>query len=168
MKAGLIGIAIFSFAGVAQAALTDAQIVKIVKTADEVEVDAAKTAKSKASDERVKDFAKQMIEEHKANEKDAKKTAKANNLKPEKSDISKNMEETTKAKVKELKEYKGAAFDKAYMDLQVSMHQQLLNDLDQNYIPNAQNSELKSFLQDTRGHVEAHLNKAKEIQSTLK
>lgn len=169
IKAGVMTIAVLSFAGAVHAAtLTDAQIVKIVKTADEGEVDAAKTAKSKATDSRVKDFAKLMIEDHKDNEKEAKKTAKNNNIKLEKSDVSQNMEDTTKAKIKELKDYKGTAFDKAYIDSQVSMHQQLLNDLDQTYIPNAQNADVKSFLQATRGHVEDHLNKAKEIQSTLK
>ena len=147
--------------------LTDAQIVEVVKTADEGEIDAAKLAKSKASDSRVKDFAKMMIEDHKANKKESKKIAKNNNIKAENNDVAKNLKDDTKSKIKDLKQYKNAAFDKAYIDSQVAMHQQLLKDLDQTYIPTAQNADLKSFLQDTRTHVQEHLSKAQEIQSAM-
>jgi putative membrane protein len=168
LSAGVLVIAPFAAVVSAEAAVVnDSQILDVVKTADEGEIDAAKVAKSKAHDTRVKDFAASMIEEHKANEKEGKKIAKNNNLKAESNDVSKNLKDDTKSKIKDLKQYKGSAFDKAYIDQQVTMHQQLLNDLDQTYIPAAQNAELKSFLQDTRTHVQEHLSKAQELQSDL-
>ena len=68
----------------------------------------------------------------------------------------------------ELKKKKGSDFDKAYIENQVMMHQQVLNDLESKYIPATQNSDFKAFLETTKAHVQEHLTKAQQIQSTLK
>jgi len=46
------------------AAPTDPQIVGIVETADDIDINYAKLALSKARDKQVKDFAQQMITDH--------------------------------------------------------------------------------------------------------
>src|SRR6516162_7428366 len=46
------------------AAPTDPQIVGIVETADDIDINYAKLALSKAKDKRVRDFAQQMITDH--------------------------------------------------------------------------------------------------------
>jgi putative membrane protein len=61
----------------------------------------------------------------------------------------------------------GAEFDRAYIDNEVTYHQTVLDALDKTLIPNAQNAELKNMLVTTRPAFEAHLNMAKEVQSSL-
>jgi len=151
----------------AQEALTDAKIVEIMKVANEGEVDLAKTAKSKAENKDVKEFAKKMIDEHKKNEKEVKEAAKKAKVKHEDSAQSKDIEKTAKAKRDELKKLKGKEFDKAYIDQQISMHQQLLDDLNTKLIPAAQSPDVKSYLEATKTHVQEHLSRAQAIQTSL-
>ena len=61
----------------------------------------------------------------------------------------------------------GAAYDKAYMDHEVAYHQQVLDALDQQLIPGAQNAQLKDLLQKTRPAIAAHLDMAKQIRDQL-
>lgn len=148
-------------------ALSDGEIAEIMMTANKAEIDAAKVAKSKASDGSVKDFAHHMIDEHESNQKDGKKITKDEKIKSKSNDEAKNLKKNAKDDLADLKKKKGLDFDRAYIDGQVNMHQQLLSDLDEKLIPQAQNPQFKTFLTETRTHVEQHLAKAKEIQATL-
>ncbi|QDK37267.1 DUF4142 domain-containing protein [Bdellovibrio sp. NC01] len=153
--------------GPAALALSDSEIAEIMKTANQAEIDAGKMAKSKASNSEVKDFAKHMVSAHESNMKDGKKVAKKEKIKPENNDTAKDLKKSAKDQMAELKTKKGSEFDKAYIDNQVAMHQQLLNDLDSKFIPQASNAEFKSFLEETRTHVQEHLSKAQQIQSSM-
>ena len=61
----------------------------------------------------------------------------------------------------------GADFDRAYIAHEITMHQNVLNTLDQTLIPNAQNAELKALLQKVRPLIESHLQMAQQIQTSL-
>ncbi len=148
-------------------ALNDHQIAGILEEANEAEIDAAKLAKDDAKNKEVKEFAKHMIEEHKKNMKETDKVAKKNDIDDEDSEMSKAIKEDGKNKRAVLKKQKDLAFDKMYMEQQVTMHQQLLNDLDQKFIPAAQKPEFKAHLQATREHVSKHLQMAKDLQAKL-
>jgi putative membrane protein len=147
--------------------LTDGQIAKLVATANNGEITAAKSALGHAQKKEVKDFAKMMVNEHQKNDKDLKTWGKAAKVKLEETDQSKSMKEDVTTKVAELNKKKGADFDKAYIDLQVEMHNQVLADLNDKLIPAAKNAELKSFLETTKSHVQTHLEDAQKIQASL-
>jgi putative membrane protein len=53
------------------------------------------------------------------------------------------------------------------MHREVEYHQAVLDALDQTLIPSAQNAELKTLLQGVRPAIAAHLERAKQLQSTL-
>lgn len=146
------------------AQLTDENVVHIVATADQGEIDAGKLAASKAKNKEVKDFAKMMVTEHKQNEKDSKSLAKKSKLKAKDNDISKGLKKSSKEAIASLKKLKGADFDKAYITNQIAMHEQILNDLDTKLIPAAKNPELKSHLEMTKTHVQSHLAKARDLE----
>lgn len=151
----------------AQNGMNEGQIAEVVKTVNEAEIDAAKVAQSKASNKAVKEFAKSMIDEHKKNTKDGKHIMHKADVKAESNEMAKEVKEDAKNKMAALKKVKGAEFDAMYMDQQITMHQQVMNDLEQKYIPAAKNPEFKQYLQTTHEHVAGHLAKAKEIQATL-
>ncbi|MFS4461024.1 DUF4142 domain-containing protein [Bdellovibrio sp. HCB2-146] len=148
-------------------ALADQEIAEIMMTANDAEIDAAKLAKSRASSSAVKDFAEHMINEHTNNMKQGKKITKDEKIKAKSNEEAKNLKATAKDQLAELKKKKGADFDRAYIGTQVAMHQQLLTDLETKLIPQAQNPQFKNFLNETKTHVEQHLSKAKEIQSSM-
>ncbi|MEN0058155.1 MAG: DUF4142 domain-containing protein [Bdellovibrio sp.] len=148
--------------------LSDADIGEIMKVVNDAEIDAAKAAKSRADHKEVQDFAKHMIDEHEKNIKEGKDVFKEANIKPRSNDTAKNMKEDAKRKLDDLKKQKkGAEFDRAYIGTQVSMHQQVLNELNQVYIPATRDPRVKAYLEKTRDHVQQHLSKAQELQSKL-
>jgi putative membrane protein len=61
---------------------------------------------------------------------------------------------------------KGAAWDKWYIDHEVTMHQDVLALIDQAQAA-AQNAELKDLLTKARPNIEMHLKRAQDIQSKL-
>ncbi|MGZ3773933.1 MAG: DUF4142 domain-containing protein [Pseudobdellovibrionaceae bacterium] len=146
---------------------SDGEISEVMEEANEAEVNAGKIAERKATNEEVKSFAKMMVDSHKENEKEGKKVLKDTKIKTKSTDLTKNVKKELKDKVSSLRSLKGNEFDKAYISSQIEMHQKLLTDLDNTYIPNAQNPQLKSFLERTKAHVQEHLTHAKKIQDNL-
>ena len=146
----------------------DAQIAAIVVTANQVDIDAGKLAESQGSSAEVKAFGKQMVTDHTGVNKQAVALVTKLNVKPEDNPTSQNLKSGGEANVASLKTLKGAAFDKAYIDNEVTYHQKVLDALDQMLIPSASNDELKALLVKVRPAFAAHLAHAKKIQGTLK
>jgi putative membrane protein len=61
----------------------------------------------------------------------------------------------------------GAAFDKAYIDNEVTYHQAVIDAIDKTLIPDAKNADLKALLVKVRPAFVAHMEHAKMIQSSL-
>lgn len=147
---------------------TEGQISAILTTANEGEIKAAQLAEKKGVDKEVKDFAAMMIKEHEKNLEDAKALSKKNNIKPDpSSSLVADLKKASASQEAELNKQKGPEFDRTYINQQVAVHTTLLDDLNNKLIPNAQNSDLKNHLENTKSHVEAHLVRARNIQTRL-
>jgi putative membrane protein len=146
---------------------TDPQIAAIVVTANQVDIDAGKLAKSKAKSKDVKAFAAQMVTDHTSVNKQATALVKKLGVKPEDNPTSESLKKGGKENVAALKKEKGAAFDKAYVDHEVAYHEQVLDAIDKVLIPNAKNAELKGLIEKVRPAFVAHLEHAKMLQSKL-
>src|SRR5919107_5483740 len=106
-----------------------------------------------------------MVTDHGNVNKQAVALATKLNVTPEDNDVSKSLKSAADASTANLQGKSGADFDKAYIDNEVTYHQNVLDALDKTLIPGAQNGELKNMLVTTRPAFEAHLNMAKEVQS---
>ena len=147
--------------------VNDAQIAHIVVTANQVDIDAGKLAASKASNPEVKKFGQQMVTDHTGVNKQATALAKKLKVKPEDNPTSKSLKEGGTQNVATLKGLKGSAFDKAYIDHEVTYHQAVLDAVDKTLLPGASNPELKSLLEKVRPAFVAHLEHAKSLQASL-
>jgi putative membrane protein len=172
MKAAVfIAASLFALAssGVsAQSAPNDAQIAAIVVTANQVDIDAGKLAQSKADNKEVKEFAQRMITDHTGVNKAATELVTKLKVKPEENATSKSLKTSGDDTLKRLKGLKGAEFDRAYVDNEVTYHQTVLDALDKTLIPSAKNEELKALLVKVRPAFVAHLEHAKHIQASFK
>lgn len=146
----------------------DAQIAGIVVTANTVDIDAGKLAQKRSKNKQVRAFAKQMVTDHSGVNKQATALVKRLKVTPSDSDTSQSLKSGGDANLANLKTLKGAAFDKAYVDNEVSYHQTVIDALDNTLIPSAQNAELKETLVNVRPAFVAHLEHAKHIQNTIK
>ena len=162
--------AAISLAGVAVAgrqAPNDAQIAHIVVTANQVDIDAGKLAESMATNAEVKSFGQRMVADHTGVNKAAADLAAKLKLTPEDNATSKSLKAGGDKNIARLKGFKGAAFDKAYIDNEVAYHTAVLEALDKVLIPNAKTPDLKALLEKTRPAFVAHLDHAKKIQAGL-
>jgi putative membrane protein len=164
----LAGAFVLSGATAFAQAPTDPQIAAIVVTANTVDIDAGKLAKSMAASPDVKQFADQMITDHSGVNKQAVALVTKLKVTPEDNPTSQSLKSGGEKNLDNLKTLKGAAFDKAYIDHEVAYHQQVLDAVDKTLIPSAQNAELKALLVKVRPAFVAHLEHAKHVQSTLK
>ena len=146
----------------------DAQIAHIVVTANTVDIDAGKLARTKASNAEVKQFGETMVKDHTAVNKQATDLAKKLGVKPEDNATSRSLAQGGRDNLAHLRELKkGGAFDRAYIDHEVAYHQAVIDALDKTLIPNAKNAELKDLLEKSRPAFVAHLDHAKMIQAKL-
>jgi putative membrane protein len=163
----LAGVFAVSVATSSAQSVNDARIAHIVVTANQVDIDAGKLAAANGSSAEVRAFGKQMVTDHTGVNKQASALAAKLKVKPEDNPTSQSLKQGGDKNIANLKTLKGAAFDKAYIDNEVTYHQSVIDALDKTLIPNAQNAELKELLVKSRPAFVAHLEHAKKIQSSL-
>lgn len=148
-------------------AVTDPQIAAIVVAANNADIEAGRLAASKGTNPQVKEFANRMITDHSAVNKSATELVTRLGVTPEENPTSQQLTQGGEQHRSRLQGLSGAEFDRAYADHEVTYHQQVLDAIDNTLIPNAQNAELKTLLQQTRPAIQAHLQHAKQLQSSL-
>jgi putative membrane protein len=163
----LVGVLGLTTASVRAQNVTDAKIASIVVTANQIDIDAGKLAESKASNEDVKKFAQLMITDHTGVNKQATELATKLNVTPQDNPTTQSLKTEGEKNIAYLTTLSGAAFDKAYIDQEVTFHQLVLKAVDQTLIPSAQNAELKALLVKVRPAFVAHLEHAKQLQAAL-
>lgn len=160
------GLLSFPFSHASAQSVNDAQIASIVVTANQVDIDAGKLAKSRSTDKDVKAFAELMITDHTGVNKSATDLATKLKVTPQDNPTSQSLKAGGDKNLAHLKTLKGAAFDKAYVDHEVAYHQQVIDALDKTLIPGATNDQLKALLIKVRPAFVAHLEHAKHLQSS--
>lgn len=146
---------------------TDAEIAAIVTTANQVDIDAGKLAKSRSKTKDVQDFAQLMVADHTGVNKAADTLVTKLHVIPELNPTSLSLQKSGDQNLATLKKLDGHAFDKAYVDHEVVYHESVLKALDKTLIPDAKNPELKALLVRVRPAFEAHLEHARKLQAEL-
>src|SRR5215475_3702939 len=146
---------------------TDPQIAHIAYTAGKLDIEAAKQALDKSKNKDVRAFAQQMVGDHTMVNNQALALVKKLKVKPEDNPTSQGLTKQADATRKKLAGLSGAAFDKAYIDNEVTYHKAVNAALSDTLIPNAQNAELKALLQSGLGVFQAHQKHAEQLASQL-
>jgi putative membrane protein len=149
------------------AVVSDANIAAIVVAANDADIDNARQAMSKSDNAEVKAFAQQMITDHTSVNEKAKELAQRLNLTPEENETSMAMKTGQESMRSTLGAKNGTDFDRAYIDNEVTLHQTVLDAIDQTLLPNAQNAELRQLLTEVRPAIAAHLEHAKQLQTKM-
>ena len=134
-----------------------------VKAADAglAEINAGEIAQQKAQDQRVKDFAAMMVQEHtKANE-ELKSIAANKNITLPTAPGEDHLEN-----IADLNGYTGAEFDQEYTDMMVRDHEKTI-DLFEDAAESSEDAELKAFASKTLPSLKKHLEQAETLQESL-
>ncbi|HET7758208.1 MAG TPA: DUF4142 domain-containing protein [Steroidobacteraceae bacterium] len=146
---------------------TDPQIAAIVVTANQVDIDAGKLAKSRTHSKTVREFATRMIVDHTGVNKSATELVHKLHVTPEPNPTSEELQKGGDENLAKLRGLSGKAFDQAYVDHEVAYHEAVIQALDKTLIPSAHNSELKALLIKVRPAFIAHLDHARRLQAEL-
>jgi putative membrane protein len=146
----------------------DAQIAHIAYTAGQIDIKTAELALQKSTNKEVRDFAENMVRDHKAVNDQALALVKKLNVTPQDNDTSKALVKQADAKEAELKQLSGAAFDKAYANNEVAYHKTVNGALETVLIPDASNPELKDLLTTGLKIFQGHEQHAEHVVQSLK
>jgi putative membrane protein len=152
----------------ASTALGDPQIAHIAVTANAIDSSFGELALTKARSQAVKDFAQTMITDHGGVNRQAVELAQRLGVTPQENDVSRQLQAAADSARNAMSGLSGAAFDSAYMAREVVYHQAVIDALDQTLIPGAQNAELKALLEGARPAFNAHLERARQVQGSLR
>ncbi|MEP7346293.1 MAG: DUF4142 domain-containing protein [Gemmatimonadaceae bacterium] len=144
--------------------LSDAQIAQIVLLANSGDSAHGEMAVTKATNADVKAFGRTMIKDHGELNKQAVALATRLSLTPATSDAATALQADVDNGGRDLMAKSGAEFDRSYIDSEVTVHQKVLDVLDQTLIPQSVNADLKTLLQQARGAIAGHLERAKSLQ----
>lgn len=150
------------------AALTDPEIAAVVIAANDVDIEAGKLARDKASSPEVRQFAETMVTDHEALNEQTKQLAKKLKVEAKENPTSKKLKEDGKATRDRLSRLEGEQFDRAYIDHEVTYHTAVIDTVKTQLLPNAKNPELKALLQKAAPVLQEHLDHARQIQSSMK
>ncbi|MCG5075089.1 DUF4142 domain-containing protein [Paraburkholderia tagetis] len=146
---------------------TDPQIAAIVVAANQADIDAGKLAESKTHSKDIQAFAQRMVTDHTSVNQAAVNLVQKLGVTPQSNPTSDSLKQGSEANIAHLKSLQGAQFDHAYIDHEVTYHEQVIDALDKTLIPSAQNAELKALLVKVRPAFVAHLDHAKHVQAML-
>ena len=172
----MAGGSMASTAGPDLSNLSEPNIMSLIGMSNAGEIATSKAVQGKAKDANVKAYAADMIKEHTAMQGEADRLAKKLNVTPQPPAAADAMQKTVDSVTTALGGGTGAGatagaaagadVDRQYMDFQVRAHQQTLDNL-QRFQTQAQNAELKALIEKAIPKVQAHLQRAQDIQGKL-
>lgn len=147
-------------------AMTDANIMAYLDAANMVDSAGGKLASTKGTSKDVQAFGKMMMGEHHALRVQGQALAKKDSITPElaSNDTTKQMGEHTASTMNSMA--KGAAWDKAYIDHEVAVHQSVLDNA-KAAKDATKNNDIKALIDKAAPVIQKHLDRAKEIQKKL-
>jgi putative membrane protein len=147
--------------------LTDPEVAHVAVTANTIDVELAKFAQARLTNPAVKQFAATMITDHSAVNEKAGALAKKLGVTPKDNPVSQSLMKGADAARATIEKEQGKAFEKAYIQREVTYHQAVLDAIDKVLIPTTENAELKQLLTEVRPAIASHLEHAKRLSGTL-
>ena len=147
-------------------ALTDPNIFAILDMANAQDSAGGALASTKGTNADVKAFGRQMMTDHHAMRKEGQDLARTLSVTPAvpPNDSSQAMHDSAAAALKAMP--KGSEFDRAYIDHAVSEHQEVFNRV-RSLRALTRNKEVQALIDKATPKVQAHLDKAMDIQRKL-
>jgi putative membrane protein len=145
---------------------SDAEMMTMMTHSNDAEVSSSRLAQTKATNAEVKKFATMMVTEHTKMQKEGQALAKSLAVTPQGTDASADKREMKMDKLDDLQGKSAEDFDKAYMEVQVELHERTLNEL-RAYETRAQSPELRAQIQKAIPAIQQHLQQAQQLRQQL-
>src|SRR5690606_4416657 len=147
--------------------LSDPEIASVAVVANQIDIDFANIALKKSKNKVVLDFAKRMVEDHKAVIAQAVALVTKLGVDPKDNAVSQSLLKDAEATKVTLNKTSKKEFDKIYIDNEVAYHEKVIGAVNGLLIPESNNRELKELLEAVVPALEAHLGHAQMIQKKI-
>jgi putative membrane protein len=145
-------------------ALSDPEVAHVAVVANQIDIAYAAIAKEKSKDKEVIKFADTMTSDHNAVLGQAGDLVKKLGVTPKDNAVSQKLLADAETTKKGLKAKSGKDFDKAYIDNEVAYHKAVIGAVEGLLIPETENAELKTLLQNVVPALKTHLAHAEMVQ----
>jgi putative membrane protein len=147
-------------------ATNDASIMAYLDAVNMADSAGGKLASTKGTSKAVRDFGLEMVKDHHALRAQGQALAKKDSITPTPAASDTTQQQAQHAQAAMTSMAKGAAWDKAYIDHEVAMHQEVLDNA--KAASNAtQNADIKALIEKAAPVVQKHLDRAQQIQKQL-
>ncbi len=166
-----LGLAIMTHSATANAQspaeLNDTEIAHVAYVADNIDIRYAHLAMAISDNAAVREFAETMIRDHTAVNEQALALLEKLGAAPQDNFLSQNLQSNAETIIDELSALRGAAFDKRYAENELAYHK-AVNDLVENaFIPNIENAEVKALFEAGLQIFKAHEHHASMMVQSL-
>jgi putative membrane protein len=147
--------------------LSDAEVASVAVVANQIDINYGEIAREKSKNADILKFAETMISDHKAVIAQAAALVKKLGVTPKDNAVSKKLLADSEKTKKTLRAKSGTAFDKAYIDNEVAYHKAVIAAVEGLLIPETDNKELKTLLENVVPALKTHLEHAIMVQNKL-
>jgi len=147
--------------------LSAAEISSVALVTNQINIGYAKLAKEKSRNEEVLKFAEMMIKDHMNIISQLAKINKKMKLTPKDNPVSQQLLADAAEARTSLTSKSGVLFDKAYIDNQVTYHQEVISKIEDLLFSQRYDGELNSLLQNLVPMLQVHLDRALSIQNKI-
>jgi putative membrane protein len=146
--------------------MSDANVVSLLDSIDEGEMDAAQLAQQQASDPEVQAFAGRVLNEHRELAEANGRLAAQLSLEPEPPSLASHLKQDHEKAMRGLRAMSGAAFDRAYVRYEIQQHVLAFNFLE-TAAESEDNATLKQELVRTGPDLLSHISAARALERHL-
>ena len=167
--AAMLSALIFSAPVFAQESpkLSDPEVASVAVVANQIDISYGEIAKERSKNADILKFAETMISDHKAVIAQAAALVKKLGVTPKDNAVSQKLLADAEKTKTMLRSKSGKAFDKAYIDNEVAYHKAVIAAVEGLLIPETDNGELKSLLQNVVPALKTHLEHAIMVQNKI-
>ena len=144
-------VAVFTLSINAQAQepadLNDLEIAHVAYTADNIDIRYAHLALAISTNPDIHQFAQTMIRDHTAVNTQALALLEKLNVQPQDNFLSQSLNQGADELVNEMRQLSGAAFDRRYAENELAYHKAVNNLVENAFIPNIENEEVKALFE---------------------
>lgn len=160
-------IALLSLTTYSQNGLSNAEIASVAVVANKIDINYAKVAIERSSNDEILEFANRMVTDHNNVIDQAVALVTKLGVKPEDNPVSQSLLEGLNKKIAELENVSSSKFDDFYITNEIEYHKQVIAAVENTLVPESTNADLKGLLQQVLPALKAHLGHAEMVKSKL-
>jgi len=149
------------------AELNDLEIAHVAYVADNIDIRYAHLALAISQNPDVQKFAKTMIRDHEAINEQALALLEKLGAQPQDNFMSQSLQENAEALISEMSQLRGATFDRRYAENELTYHKAVIDLVENAFIPNIENNEVKALFEAGLEIFKAHEGHAEMMVSAL-